>query len=482
MARHAVSVRPTGISSGDDESPDEQRDGGTSSAVDRVRVPRPLLRRRLPSGRGATEQPNAGSDGQAALSARVWLAVVMVGVAAGLLGAAMMAILFFVEHHAFGYRHGSFENAATHASATRRVVVLLSAGVFGGIAWYLLRSYTRGERSDVDDAVWSGAGRLSFRRSLGTSVISEIVVGMGASLGREAAPKLLGGVSASLLAPRLGLTTPQRRLLVACGAGAGLAAVYNVPLGGALFAAEVLCGAITLPTVLPALACSSIATLTAWVYLPDHATYPDVPAYHLDARLIVWACLAGPLIGILAAGYVRVIGWVAHHRVTGRLTLIAPMIAFGLLGVIGIAYPQLFGNGKDMAHDALLGAGGIALLLALSILKPLVTVLCLGSGAAGGLFTPVLSAGAVLGGALGAAWSAAWPGTAVGAYALVGAAAMIAAAMQAPLSALALVLELTHSGFNLLVPMMLAVVIATTITRHIDGYSIYTARLPAHEN
>jgi chloride channel protein, CIC family len=131
-----------------------------------------------------------------------------------------------------------------------------------------------------------------------------------------------------------------------------------------------------------------------------------------------------------------------------------------------------------MAHDAFLGAGSIGLLLVLFALKPLVTALCLGSGASGGLFTPTMSTGAVLGGALGLAWSLAWPGSPAGAYAMIGA-AMIGASMQAPIAALTLVLELTHSGFGLMVPMMAATVTATAIARHIDGYSIYSARLPA---
>ncbi len=446
---------------------------------ERLRVPPPLIRRRLPSGRGATEQPNAGHDGDAALSPLFWAAVVITGIATGLLGDAMMAILFFFEHHSFGYSTGSFEAGVEHASALRRVTVLMIAGAFGGIAWYLLRHYTKGKQSDIDDALWTGTGVLSFRRSFGTSVISEMVVGMGASLGREAAPKLMGGAAGSVLAQRLRLSVAQRRLLVACGGGAGLAAVYNVPLGGALFTVEIMIGAITLPTVLPALACSGIATITAWIYLPNHATYPDVPGYQSDARVVVWALLAGPLIGLLASAYLRLIGWVSHHRVPGRAALIAPFIAFTILGLIGIGYPQLFGNGKGMAHDAFLGLGGLSLLAALAILKPLVTVLCLSSGASGGLFTPLLSTGAVLGAALGIGWSHLWPGSPVGAYAMIGATAAIGAAMQAPLSALALVMELTHSGFGLMVPMLIATATATAITRYIDGYSIYSARLPA---
>ena len=446
---------------------------------ERRRRPQPLLKQRMPSGRGAMEQPNITSGGAGVLTPRFWVMVVLTGIAAGLLGALMMAILFNVQYAAFGYHEGSLQHGAEQASAARRVASLLIAGAFGGVAWFLLRRYTEGEPSEIDEAVWNGDGRLSFRRCLGTSVISEVVIGMGASIGREAAPKLLGGASGSVLAGWGGLSAQQRRLLVACGGGAGLAAVYNVPLAGALFTAEILIGSITLPVMLPAIASSWIATATAWVYLPDHATYPGIPDYRFTWSVMIWALLAGPVIGLISAGYIRLIGWVSHRRPRGTRALFAPVIAFGILGVIGIWYPQLFGNGLDMARDAFLGIGGFPLLLALFALKPLVTAMCLGSGASGGLFTPTLATGAVLGGALGIAWNLAWPGSPSGAFAMVCAAAMIGAAMQAPLSGLALVLELTHSGFGLMVPMMAATGIATLVAFHVDGYSIYSARLPA---
>jgi CIC family chloride channel protein len=449
-------------------------------ASERQRLPRPLLRQRLPSGRGAMEQPNITSHGAGVLTVRFWFAVILAGVAAGLLGALMMALLFNVQYAAFGYHEGTLQYGVEHAPVIRRIVSLLIAGVFGGVAWFLLRRYTRGEPSEIDEAVWSGEGRLSFRRCLGTSVISEVVIGMGASIGREAAPKLLGGASASMLAGWTGLSAQQRRLLVACAGGAGLAAVYNVPLAGALFTAEILIGSISLPVMLPALACSWIATATAWVYLPNRAVYVGIPDYRFSGSLMTFALLAGPFIGLISAGYIRLIGLVSHHRARGTRALYAPVIAFGLLGVIGIWYPQLFGNGLDMARDAFLGVSGLGLLLTLAALKPLVTAMCLGSGASGGLFTPTLSTGAVLGGGLGIAWSLAWPGSPSGAFAMVGAAAMIGAAMQAPLSGLALVLELTHSGFGLMVPMMAATILATLVAFHVDGYSIYSARLPAY--
>ncbi len=150
---------------------------------ERLRVPQPVLKRRLPSGRGAMEQPNVIGDGDAALTPIFWVAVVLTGVASGLLGDLMMVVLFSVQHLAFGYGSGAFDTGVEHVADIRRIVSLLIAGAFGGVSWYLLRRYTKGEKSEIDEALWNGSGRLSFRRSLGTSVISEVVVGMGASLG-----------------------------------------------------------------------------------------------------------------------------------------------------------------------------------------------------------------------------------------------------------------------------------------------------------
>ncbi|MDN5915786.1 MAG: chloride channel protein [Pseudonocardia sp.] len=420
-------------------------------------------------------------DGDVPLSPRFWAMIVLTGVGAGLFGALLMLLLFTVADLAFGpgAGQGGFQDAVLRADPSGRVVPLLIAGVVAGLGWFLLRRYVPGS-TDVDDSIWTGEGRLNVRRSAGTSVLSEIVVGLGASLGREAAPKLMGGVCGSVLGTWSGLSVPQRRLLVACGAGAGLACVYNVPLGGALFTAEVLVGAVRLPVVLPALACSGIATVVAWVYLPPLPTYLDLPAYEFAFAPLVWALLAGPVIGVLATVFVRMIAWVSDHQPTRWWwQLLAPLTAFAVLAGIGLVLPQLYGNGQDMAEQAFAGGGGLLLFGALFLLKPLVTTMCLGSGASGGLFTPTLSTGAVLGAFLGAAWSLLWPGAPIGAYALIGAAAMIGAGMQAPLAGLVMVLELTHTGFGLMVPMILATFLATAVARGIDGYSIYSARLSA---
>jgi CIC family chloride channel protein len=483
-----MTENPANGPAGGPASPADNPAGGPAApasgpANGRVRVPSPLIPWRMPSGRGATEQPNATGDGDAPLTFRFWVVVVLTGVVAGLFGAFLMLLLFNIQYVAFDYHGGSLQTAAEHTGDVRRLTVLLAAGVIGGVAWYLLRRFMPGERTEIDDVVWQPGSRLSFRRSFLTSLISEVVVGLGASIGREAAPKLMGGASANLLAEWAHLSPGQKRLLMACGGGAGLAAVYNVPLGGALFTAEIMLGTITLPTILPALACSGIATVTAWLYLPSRLTYAGVPAYHLSLSLVVFSVIAGPLIGLIAVGYIRLIGWVTHYAFGGWKSIVAQIVAMGLIGVVGFGFPQLFGNGKDMADGAFtMGFAGnhaIWLLLALFMLKPLVTAAALGSGASGGLFTPTMSTGAVLGAAAGIAWSLLWPGSPYGAYALIVAAAMLGAAMQAPLTGLVLILELTGSGYSLMIPMIIATVLATVVARQLDGYSIYSARLRA---
>lgn len=427
------------------------------------------------------EQPNVTHDGEAALDGRLWLAVVTSGVATGLLGAGLMWVLAEVGRLAFGVRHDHYAAAVATHSGGWRVAMLALSGVVGAVGWYLIRRFLKGESAEIDDSLWRGDARLSLRRSALTAVLSEVVIGLGASIGREAAPKLMGGAAASRLSDAFGLSDAQRRLVVACAGGAGLACVYNVPLGGALFTCEVLLGSFALPTVLAALATSLIATATAWVYLPTSPTYLDIPAFHLNATLTVFALPAGLVIGAIAITYVRVVGWASHVRARGAHILWVMPLTFVGVGVLGIWYPQLFGNGKDMAHEAFLGLGGAGLLFALFALKPLTTTATLAAGGSGGVFTPFLAVGAVFGALLGVGWSELWPGTPVGAFALVGAAAMIGSSMQAPLAGLVLVLEMTHSSFSLAIPMMAATLIATFLVRQVDGYSIYSARLPRHE-
>src|ERR1700679_3986407 len=133
---------------------------------ERRRVPAPLIKRRIASGRGAMEQPNMTHDGEASLTPKFWLAVLLTGIAAGLFGDLLMWVLSLAERLAFDYHSGSYEAAVAAASGARRIVSLVVAGVFGAVSWYLIRRYLKNERAEIDDAVWGGDRDLSMRRSL----------------------------------------------------------------------------------------------------------------------------------------------------------------------------------------------------------------------------------------------------------------------------------------------------------------------------
>ncbi len=424
-------------------------------------------------------QPNVPGRGiVASYSVRFWALVVLIGVAAGLGAVVMIDLLRGVQHLAWSYHRGDFLEGVQRTSAVHRLLVLACGGAIAGFG--VLALDRLGGAAEVSEAIWLRAGRMSALASAGRAVHSIVVVALGASLGREAAPQQLGAAAASALSEWARLPAWQRRLLVSCGAGAGLAAVYNVPLGGALFALEVLLGTLSLPLVLPALATASIATAVAWVSLPSRPIYA-IPVYGIHASQIVWAVLVGPVAGLASVAYIRLIVSAHERRPAGWARLVAPLAVFIALGGVAIAYPQVLGNGKDVVQLALLGrvaAGTLAVLLAL---KPLATAACLRSGAPGGLFTPTLTCGALLGGLLGYAWTQLWPGAAVGSYAIVGGAAVLAASMQAPLAAIVLLLELTHRADALAVPMLIAVAEATVISRLMRARSIYSARLPEIE-
>jgi len=429
----------------------------------------------------ASPQPNIPGEGiLAGYSSRFWAMVVAIGVAAGLAGAGFVALLGAVERLAWRRPASRFLAAVTAASPTRDVIVLAVAGAIAGAGTLALRRLRGSGGGEISEALWLRGARLELGPSLLRGTLSIVTVGLGASLGREAAPQLAGAAFASELCERSGqISQRQRRLLVAAGAGAGMAAVYNVPLGGALFALEVLLGTLALPLVLPALLTSLVATAVAWIVVPTHATYA-IGAYHVSAAQIVWAALVGPLAGIAAVLWVRLVAAANRARPRRRAARVAaPLVVFAGLGALAIAYPQLLGNGKELTQVVFVGKLSVGLIAVLLVLKPLVTAACLGSGSPGGLFTPTLALGVLLGALLGHAWSELWPGSPVGSYALIGGGAVLAAAMQGPLSATVLILELTHSPGTLTVPLLLAVGLATVVARLLGSPSIYSARLAA---
>jgi chloride channel protein, CIC family len=411
---------------------------------------------------------------------RFWLAVLLTGAGAGLSAAALTRLLEAVERLTWQGTGTDLLVAAQRTGAWRHVFILLGAGLATGAGQILLRRLSSGNGIDTTAAIWFHAGRLPALRTLGSALLSVVIVGMGASLGREGAPKQAAAVFANVFSDRWSLSDEQRRLLVACGAGAGLAAAYGVPVGGALFALEVMRGVLGLRFVLPAMVTSLVGAAVSWIALPNAPVYV-IPAWNNSTSVIVWALLAGAIAGVASVGYVRPVTWAERGKPEGARRVAAPVLGLGLLGIVSIWFPQVLGNGRDISQLAFADQAAPALMLALIFLKPAMTALCVRVGAPGGLFTPSLTMGAMLGGVLGHAWSAFWPGAPPGLCALVGAGAVLAATTQGPISTLVLMMELTGRDRSFILPLLIGVTTATLVARTIDIRSIYDARLTDDE-
>jgi len=421
-------------------------------------------------------QPNVGGPGASVYPSGFWWLLILTGIGAGLGSGLLMKLLHAVQHLCWSYHSGTFLEGVRQAATGRHVLVLLGAGILAGGGRLLFRRTTGGHGGELSETIWFHSGELPTLQTVGRAVLSIVVVAMGASLGREGAAKQTGAAIASRLSQSMRLPPAQRRLLAACGAGAGIAAVYNVPLGGALFALEVLLGDLSMALVLPAVAASTIATGVAWLIIPNEPTY-HILAYSLTLQQTVWAVLAGPVLGLAAVAYVRLIAWADARKPGGWRLLVVPIVVLTALGLVSLAYPQLLGNGKDLVQIVYTDRLAVPLLLALVVLKPLATASCLGSGTPGGLFTPTIACGSLLGGVLGLGWDWVWPGASIGGYALIGSGAVLAAATQGPVSAIVLLLELTRRIDTLMVPLLLAVAGAVWIARQFEQRSIYSGRI-----
>jgi H+/Cl- antiporter ClcA len=394
-------------------------------------------------------------------------AVLLAGVASGVVGALLTLVLHLVQHVAFGYSENTFLIGVEHAGPARRVVAMTIGGAVVGVAWWLRRRWVSNEAVSVTHALRTPRPGLPMPATVTDGLIQIVAVGVGASLGREGAPRQSAAAVSAWIGARLTLTDAQLRTLFACGAGAGLAAVYNVPLGGAAFSLEVLLGSLALADVVPALVTAGVAAVVAWPVLGHGPIYP-IHHVGVDAPVLVWAIVLAPIAGLAGVLFTRLMTAARVRAPHGWRAAVATTVVFAALGALSIAYPSLLGNGKGIAGLAFDGTLALGLAGALVLLKPLATAACLGAGAVGGLLTPALATGAALGVFTGRMWTLLWPGATPTQYAMVGAAALLSVTMRAPVTAVLLTLELTGTGQALLVPMAVCVAGAHFVARLLD--------------
>lgn len=385
------------------------------------------------------------------------LAVVLIGVAAGLGAAALTALIHAIETLAFGHSEATVRVVTDGTTPVRRLLAMTAGGVAVALGWWWLQ--TRGRPVVSVKAAVAADTPHTRRPPLAEGVahvlLQIVAVGAGAPVGREVAPRELGALLAGRIADALRIDADTRRALVACGAAAGLAGVYHVPLAGAIFALEVLLGAVSLRLATLALAVSAIAVATARITVSPEVFYvvPQMPG---TLAVTAWAAAVGALVALPAEGFRRAVQAAGAQRCHGAAVLWAMPLAFVLTGLVAIWLPQVLGNGRSAAQTAYWGVP-LGLCAALLVAKTGVVWLTLRSGVFGGTLTPGLSVGALSGLLLGLLAQRVWPDADVAAATLAGSAAFLAVSMRAPLSALALVIGFTGQGLQAVLPLTAAV-------------------------
>jgi chloride channel protein, CIC family len=331
---------------------------------------------------------------------------------------------------------------------------------------------------EVMMALSTRGGRIRKRVAMIKILASSLTIGFGGAAGREGPMVQIGATLGSAIGQSARLASRSVRTLVACGAAGGIAATFNAPIAGAIFAIEVLVGRIH-TEFLPVLLTSVSSCIVARSFLGDHPSFV-VPAYQLAGpwELVPYFAM-GLALGFAAVGYVKLL--YAVEDVFDKWTFppsLKPAVGGLMVGIVLRFFPQVFGTGFPAIESALWVRFPWELLLALFAAEMVANCATLGSGGSGGVFAPGLYMGCMLGGAFGALVHAIAPEATggPGAYAMVGMAAFFAAEAKAPMTALLILFEMTND-YRIMLPLMAATVGAVSVSHRLLPQSIYTLKL-----
>ncbi|MDO3638768.1 chloride channel protein [Mycolicibacterium arseniciresistens] len=385
-------------------------------------------------------------------------AVVLVGLLAGVAGMATTLLLHAVEHLTYHYSFGTLLDGVDSSSPMRRALGPMVGGALAGFGWYLLRRRT--EVPSLSGAIADHRPIPRISMSI-DAALQVLVVGSGASLGREGAPRQFAAALGDAGTSRWALTPHDREILLYCAAGAGLAAVYSVPLGGALFATQILMRTWHPRALGTALITSSLAVAVASPV--THESPPlDWPDPSLSYLLIAFAVVLAPLAFGVGMVFNRLMAAARPAAAVKSWMLVPAVAAVGLLvGVCSLHWPELPGNGKSILTVSLDSGMTLGAAAAILLLKPLLTASYLRAGAVGGLLTPALATGAAMGSLVALAISS-WTELAVSvpAMSLACAAGVLAITQRAPMWAALFVWELARPPWWLLVVFLVAALAA----------------------
>ncbi len=417
---------------------------------------------------------------------------VAVGIGTGLGAVFFIWLIGTIETLFFG------QSTTWFGGLGRWLFILIPAvgGLLGGpiIAYFAPEAKGHGV-PEVMQAIALQGGRMRPRVVIAKVIASALCIGSGGSAGREGPIVQVGATLGSVLGQWFRLSEMRIRNLVACGAAAGIAATFNAPIAGVIFAMEIILGELHLGDLGNVVISSVTAATVARVFLGDRPAF-TIPLYSMKTP---WEIFLYALLGVLAAmvgvGFIKLLYWFEDRFDTWQFPdALKPAIGGLLLGGLGFLYPlglgfvsatplsenipHVFGAGFSVIEGAILGQLSFSLLFVLIFLKPLATSFTLGSGNSGGVFAPALFTGAALGGALGRLLETILPGATAGpgAFAVVGMAAVFAAAARAPFTAILIVFEMTDD-YRMIVPLMAGVIVSLFVAERLMSESVYTLKL-----
>ncbi len=412
-----------------------------------------------------------------------WQITLLWAAVAGFLGA-LSALLFsvFAEgiHQLLTGRSEGVVETMRQLPWWACIAVPAAGGGLAGMTLMWGKRIWRGQSStDYMEAIAIGSGRVPVRASLVKCSAALFSIGSGGSIGREGPMVQLAAMMASLIGRWRKFSPPQLRLLVACGAAAGIASAYNAPIAGSFFVAEIILGTIAMESLGPLAISAVAAALTVRVLTNAQQLY-HVPAFKLSSpwEMLPYLVL-GLIAGTLAPWFLRSLRRAEKLFVATTIPPIARLILGGIIvGDIAVFYPEVCGNGYSVVVTILNGHIVWYLLIPIMLAKWLATASSFGSGAPGGVFTPSLFMGASAGYLFGTGIHSFWPAGAVDpqAFALVGMGAFLSAASYAPVMSVIMLFEMTLS-YDIILPLMLCNVIAYYTAKGLQGESLYSEAL-----
>lgn len=398
-------------------------------------------------------------------------------------GGAVVTIAFHQGIHAiqflFSGQSGSIVQVTRGLPWYGRLLIPALGGLLAGVMLWAASRIHAESSSDYMETVAIGDGRLSVRQGLLRSLSSLCTVATGGSIGREGAMVHLASLWASVLGRLTGFGTARLRLLVACGAAAGVSAAYGAPIAGAVFIGEIVLGTMAIQSFGPLLVSAAVANIVMRM-TGYYETLYAMPNLDMVAANELWPfLLLGVLAGVGAPQFLRIINGVKALFVRTALPLPARLALGGLLlGAVLILIPEVAGNGYSVVFSLLHTSWTWHAVLLILVCKVLATALTAGSGAVGGVFTPTIFVGAAFGALFAQTLMVFWPASAdLGpVFTLVGMGAFLAAATSAPFMAILMIFEMTLS-YQIVLPLMLACVLAYFVSRGLAQTVMYDVTL-----